>query len=391
MKEIFRNIWKVTRREIGRMLLRPLYLFASIGVMALCTFFFLSIMKRGAPQRMPVAVVDKDQSSISRRLCHETNATQSVQIALITPNFADARLAMQRGEVFGILEIPEGFYADIASFKQPTLHFYVNNAYTVGANTAYKQLLTMCNLTSGAFQREVLRKKGLPDHLIMERIQPIAISAHLIANPWGNYAIYLVSTILPGILALIVLMLTIFAIGFELKMKTSNEWLEVAGGNYTVAMIGKLIPYTIIYIVLGISCNVILFRFLHFPVMGSSGRMMLAIVMLVFAMESMAITIIGALPTLRDAISIGALYGMLGFSLSGFTYPVMNMLSVFKAWTWLIPLRHYYKIYVNEALMAGPIENTIIPMLSLAGFFLFTLLVNRRLHDAMIYNNYPLK
>jgi len=391
MKQIFLNIWKVTQREIGRMLIRPLYLFASIGVMGLCTFFFLSIMKRGAPERMPVAVVDKDQTSISRRLCHETNATQSVEIVLITPNYADARLAMQRGEVFGILEIPEGFYADIVSMKQPTLHFYVNNAYTVGANTAYKQLLTMCNLTSGAFQREVLRKKGLPDYLIMERIQPVAISSHLIGNPWGNYGIYLVSTILPGILAIIVLMLTIFAIGFELKMQTSREWLETAGGNFTVALIGKLLPYTLIYIVLGIGCNVILFRFLHFPVAGSSLRMMLAIVLLVFAMESMAITLIGALPTLRDAISIGALYGMLGFSLSGFTYPVMNMLPVFKAWTWLIPLRHYYKIYVNEALMNGPIENTIIPMLSLVGFSLFILLVARRLHNALIYNNYPLK
>jgi len=373
------------------MFIRPLYMFASVGVMVLCTVFFLSIMKRGAPERMPVAVVDHDQTSISRRLCHETNATQSVEIVLITPNFADARLAMQQGEVYGILDIPEGFYADIVSMKQPTLHFYVNNAYTVGANTAYKQLLTMCNLTSGAFQREVLRKKGLPDYLIMERIQPVSISAHLIANPWSNYAIYLVSTILPGILALVVLMLTIFAIGYELKMQSSREWLEVAGGNYTVAMIGKLMPYTVLYVVLGIGCNVILFRFLHFPVMGSSLRMMLAILLLVFAMESMAITIIGALPTLRDAISIGALYGMLGFSLSGFTYPVMNMLPPFQALTWLIPLRHYYKIYVNEALMAGPIVNTIVPMLCLTAFFLFALIASPRLHDALVNNNYPLK
>lgn len=391
MKEIFQNILKVTKRELSRMFIRPLYIFASVGVMVLCTVFFLSIMKRGAPERMPVAVVDLDQTSISRRLCHETNATQSVEIVLITPNFADARLAMQRGEVYGILEIPEGFYSDIAGFRQPTLHFYVNNAYTVGASTAYKQLLTMCNLTSGAFQREVLRKKGLPDYLIMERIQPVAISAHMLANPWSNYAIYLVSTILPGILSLVVLMLTIFAIGFELKMQTSREWLDAAGGNYTVAMIGKLIPYTILYVVLGIGCNVILFRFLHFPVAGSSWHLIGGIVLLVFAMEAMAITMIGLLPTLRDAISIGALYGMLGFSLSGFTYPVINMLPAFQALTWLIPLRHYYKIYVNEALMAGPQWNTLIPALCLTAFFVPALLVSKRLREALENNNYPLK
>lgn len=373
------------------MFVRPLYMFASVGVMVLCTVFFLSIMRHGAPERMPVAVVDHDHTSISRRFCHEMQATPSVDIVLITSEYPEARRAMQRGEVYGILEIPDGFYADLVAFKRPELHFYLNHAYTVGSNTAYKQFMTMCNLTSGAFQREVLRKKGLPDHLIMKRIQPIAIQAHMIANPWGNYAIYLVSTILPGILGLVVLMLTIFAIGFELKSKSSRQWLRTAGGNYTVAMIGKLIPYTVLYVVMGISCGVILFRFMHFPVYGSTGRLMFGLLLFVFAMEALAITIIGLLPTLRDAISIAALYGMLGFSLSGFTYPVMNMLPVFRAWANLEPLRHYYLIYVNEALMAAPAINSLPHMLALCAFFIPALLVSPRLHKALVYQNYPLK
>lgn len=374
------------------MFVRPLYIFASVGVMVLSTFFFLSIMWSGAPEQIPVAVVDADQSSISRRLCHEMQATSAVDIVLITPDYAEARRAMQRGEIFGILVIPDHFYSDLVAFKRPQLSFYTNNAYTVGASTAYKQLLTMCNLTSGAFQREVLRKKGLPDDLIMKRIQPVTIEAHMIANPWSNYAVYLVSTILPGIMSLVVLMLTIFAIGFELKCHTCHDWLRAAGGNYTIAMIGKLIPYTILYnIVLGIGCEVILFKFMHFPVNGSLTRLMLAMILLIFAMESMAICIIGTLPTLRDAVSIGALYGMLGFSLSGFTYPVMNMLPAIQAWTYLVPLRYFYRIYVNEALMAAPVINSIPLCLGLCAFFIMPLIVSPRLYKAMLYQNYPLK
>ncbi len=379
------------KRELSRMFVRPLYIFASVGVMVLSTFFFLSIMRSGAPENIPIAVVDADQTSISRRLCHEMQATPAVDIILITPDYAEARRAMQQGEIFGILVIPDHFYSDLVAFKRPQLSFYTNNAYTVGASTAYKQLLTMCNLTSGAFQREVLRKKGLPDDLIMKRIQPVTIEAHMVANPWSNYAVYLVSTILPGILSLVVLMLTIFAIGFELKCHTCHDWLRAAGGNYTIAMIGKLIPYTILYIVLGIGCEVILFKFMHFPVNGSLTRLMLAMVLLIFAMESMAICIIGALPTLRDAVSIGALYGMLGFSLSGFTYPVMNMLPAIQAWTYLVPLRYFYRIYVNEALMAAPVINSIPICLGLCAFFIMPLIVSPRLYKAMLYQNYPLK
>lgn len=373
------------------MFIRPLYLFASVGVMVLCTYFFLTLLRGGAAERMPVAVVDLDQTSISRRLTHELQATPSVDVQLITSSYPEARRAMQQGKIYGILVLPEGFYSDLVSMKRPRIDFYTTNAYTVGGNTAYKQLLTMVNLTSGAFQREVLRKKGMSDDVIMHRIQPVTISAHMIANPWGNYSIYLTAVILPGILGLVVLMMTIFAIGFELKMQTSREWLDAAGGNYTIAMIGKLIPYTILYLILGVGCMIILFRFAHFPVYGSMARLMGGMVLFVFAMEGMGIFLIGCLPTLRDAISIGALYGMLGFSLSGFTYPVMGMPPFVQALTHLVPLRHYYLIYVNEALMAAPVQDSIPEAGALCLFMLAALVVSPRLHNALIHQNYPLK
>ena len=391
MKYIFINIRRVMQRELKMMFARPLYLFASVGVMLLSTFFFLTLMQGGSAEKMPVAVVDLDQTSISRRLIHEMQATPSVDIQLITNSYPEAREAMQQGKIYGIFVIPECFYDELVSFKRPKMDFYVTNAYTVGGNTAYKQMLTMVNLTSGAFQREVLRKKGLPEDVIMHRIQPLAIEGHMVANPWGNYSVYLVSTILPGILGLICLMLTIFAIGFELKMRTSHAWLKAAGGNYTVAMIGKLIPYTLIYIILGIGCHIILYRFAGFPVYGSHTRLMFGLLLFIFAMEALGITLIGLLPTLRDALSIGALYSMLGFSLSGFTYPQMAMLPPVKALSYLEPLRYYYLIYVNEALMAAPVENSIPHMLALTGFMLASLFVAPRLYDALVYQNYPLK
>ncbi|MBR1426856.1 MAG: ABC transporter permease [Paludibacteraceae bacterium] len=379
------------QRELHMMFARPLYLFASVGVMLLSTFFFLTLMRGGTAENMPVAVVDLDQTTISRRLIHEMQATPSVDIRLVTNAYPEARLAMQQGHIYGIFVIPEGFYDDLVSLKRPQLDFYVTNAYTVGGNTAYKQMLTMVNLTSGAFQREVLRKKGFTDDVIMHRIQPLTIEGHMVANPWGNYSVYLVSTILPGILGLICLMLTIFAIGYELKMQTSHAWLRAAGSNYTVAMIGKLIPYTVIYLILGLGCHAILYRFAGFPVYGNHARLLFGMVLFIFAMEALGITLIGLLPTLRDALSIGALYSMLGFSLSGFTYPQMSMLPPVRALTYMEPLRHYYLIYVNEALMAGPVVNTIRPMLALTAFLLVSLLVAPRLCNALINQNYPLK
>ncbi len=391
MKVIFINIWRVTRRELRRITSRSIYLLASVGAMLVAIFFFMTLMERGAAENIPIAVVDHDQTTISRRVCHEMQATPSVDIIMITNSFAEAREAMQQGKLYGIFVIPEGFYSNLVAFKRPQLDFYTTNAYTVGGNTAYKQMLTMVNLASGALQREVLRKKGMTDDVIMHRIQPIAVEAHLLANPWGNYTIYLVSTVLPGILGVIALLLTVFAIGFELKTKTSTVWLRVAGGDYTVAMIGKLLPYTFIYMMLGITCHVLFYHIVGFPVMGSHLRLLWGLLLFIMAMEIMGIVLIGCMPTLRDALSVGALYSMLGFSLSGFTYPNMAMLPFVKALSNLEPLRHYYLIYVNEALLGAPAMNSVWPGLALTAFMIPALCVAPRLHRALKYQNYPLK
>ena len=165
----------------------------------------------------------------------------------------------------------------------------------------------------------------------------------------------------------------------------------VAGGNYTVAMIGKLIPYTVIYMTLGTVCYAVMFNLSGFPVLGSHLRLLLGLLLFIMAMEIMGIVLIGCLPTLRDALSVGALYSMLGFSLSGFTYPSMGMMAPIQALSWLEPLRHYYVIYVNEALMGAPASNSLPAALMLVAFMIPALCVAPRLHRALIYQNYPLK
>lgn len=390
-KENISTIFRVAKREMKIMYYKPLYFYSTIIVFFVSCIFFLSLLHEGSAEKMPIAVVDLDQSSISRRLVHEINATQGVQCDFHCATFEEARIAMQQGEVYAILVVPKNFYSDMLDFKRPTLTFYTNMAYTLAGTTAYKQLLMFANMVPGAFQREVLRKKGLPDHLIMQRIQPIAIDAHLLTNPTSNYAVYLCSVLLPGILGLIVLIITVYTLGMELKWKTSRELMAEARGNIFLALGGKFLPHTILYCLMGISLNLLLFRILHFPMMGHLWTLNLAIVLLVLAMQSMGIVIVGLLPVLRDALSIGALYGMLGFSCSGFTFPVTGMLPVFRGFVNIFPLRHYFRVYTNEAIMGNAFIDSLPMLIYLYLFLALPLTVAIRLRNAFINQNYPLK
>lgn len=384
----FKQVWN---RELKMMLSRPIYLFSTVFVMGFCYIFFLTMMREGLPERLPVAIVDLDQSSISRRFFREIQATAMTEVTLRCTSFEEARDEMQKGNIHGIIVIPRDFYKDLLAYRRPEVSFYVNNAYLIGGTLSYKDFLTMSALGSGAVQREMLRAKGLTETAIMGRIQPIIIDSHMIGNPWANYGVYLINLLLPGVLQLMILLLTIYAIGIELKNKTSRDWLEAGEGSLVAALAGKLAPYTILFSILGLAGNILLYKYVQYPMHGSLAVFSLATILYVLAYQAIGIFMIGLFPVLRDGISFAALYGILAFTYAGFTFPIEAMPPLAQGASVLFPIRHYFKIYVSEALLGTSSVNIIISFAALLAFLLLPFIVFRRLKNALINQNYPLK
>ena len=319
-----KDILKVIRRELGIIRKRPVYILASVGVLLVNAIFYISLMRDGLPHDLPIGLVDLDQSSTSRALAQQLDATQLGKV-IYYDDFHRARQDMETGRLTSYLVIPEGFNADIQAQRQPHIAYYVNSLYFVGGALAYKDILTMVNLTSGAVQRQVLRMKGVNEREIMNRIQPIVLDQHQIGNPATNYGVYLNGVLLPGILEMIVILITVYALGSEMKYGTSRHLLKIAGGSFEKALLGKMVPYAFIFTVLGITLELLLFHWLKYPLKGSLWWMFLDILLLVTASEALAVFIVELFPVLRIAISIGAIVSVLGISLAGFTFPVDEM------------------------------------------------------------------
>lgn len=385
------NISGAFWREIERIRKRPRYLAISLFLLVFSYVFFITLMDEGQPQKLPIAIVDEDGSYFSRRLTHEINTMQGVEVVAVYTNHSEARRAMQRSEIYAFMDIPEGTYNEVLTFRRPHIAFYTNNAYLMAGSLSYRSLLTIANLASGAVQREILRKKGFDENTIMGLIQPIAIEARSIGNPNANYESYLLTTILPGALGLLLLMLTTYVIGIEMKERTSRQWLHSAGNSLAAALIGKLLPYFLIFTLLGILGDIILFGFLHYPMDGSLLIVILSTLLYLAATQAISVLLISALPSLRLALSVSALYGVMSFSLSGFTYPVSQMFTALQGIVNLFPLRHYYQIYITNAMYATGGWQLLRPMLALSLFAILPLFVYKRLHKALIYLNYPQK
>ena len=384
----WQRIIAVARRELRIIRQRPIYLLGSVGVIAFCAIFFLTFLKDGLPSDVPIGLVDYDYSSTSRNFCQQLDATQLGKVVHYD-SFAAAREDMNRGKIAAVCVVPVGMNDDIQANRQPKITFYVNGLYFVSGALAWKDLLQMVNLTNGAVQRQAFRARGYNDSQIMGMIRPVDVDVHQIGNVGTNYNYYLSSVLLPGVLEMIVIIVLIYSLGAELKYGTSRHLLQTSGNSIVTALAGKLLVWTLTFSAIGLILILLLFHRLHFPLAGSIWNMFLGIFLMIFASEAIAIFILEMLPVPRLALSIGALYSVLGFSLSGFTLPIEAMPPYIQGLAAAFPLRHYYLFYVQEAIFGAGFAGWWKQVIYLLIFMLLPLIGLVRLKKAYIHQNFP--
>lgn len=380
----------VARRELRVWRNRPIYLLGSVVTIALCAIFYLTFLQAGVPSDVPIGIVDNDNSTLTRNFIQQLDATQlgkTIEYA----SFAEAREDMQKGRITSVCVLPEGMYADVQAQRQPEFTFYVNTLYFLGGSLAYKDILQMINLTSGAVQRSVLRMKGVNEHAIAGRLRPVDLDIHMIGNPTMNYGSYLANMMLPGVLEMIIIIIIIYSFGTELKYGTSRHLLRTAGDNMADAMGGKLALYTLLFLGIGYSLVFLLYRQMGFRFEGVVARMLTDMTLLVISSECVGVFIIGCIPVLRFALSIGALLSVMAFSLTGFTLPVEAMPPYIQGIAEIFPLRHYYQFYVQEGIFGAGFAGWYKEVIHMLIYLFLPLLVMRRLEKAYIYQNYPKK
>lgn len=330
--------------------------------------FFTTLMEEGQPVDMPVGVVDNDNTTTTRKLTRMLDSFQSSKVVAHYPSVDDARHAMQKGEIYGFMYFPKHTTDELLASRQPKISFYYSNTSITAGSLIFKDMKTMATLGSAAVGQATLQAKGYRPELIMPALQPIVVDLHAIGNPWVNYNIYLSTMIVPGCFLLFIFLLTPYCFGTELKFGTSHELLGKAGGNSFIAIIGKLIPHTIIYSLVMIGIMVYMFGYLNFPAPGGIGRIAMLGLLTVIGAQGFGLTVFALIPSLRMSMSICSLMGVLSFSMVGSAFPIFAMDVPLQALSWLFPLRHYYMIYQLCVFNTYPLADAFSHIACLIGF-----------------------
>jgi len=378
----------IIKREVKRLVSRRIYFFCMLVAPIVCLVFFISLMQEGLPINLPIAVVDMDNTATSRNLIRQLDAFKQTKVVQQTASFTEARIAMQKGDVYGIYYIPEGFSTEAASGKQPQLSFYINGTYLITSSLLFNDMKTTSVLAGVSVGLQTGLAHGYTTEQIMAQLQPIVIDTHPLGNPWLNYSVYLNNTLFPGILQLMIFLVTVFCIGSEIKEGTSREWLLSGNQSLAVSLVGKLLPHTVIFTLVGFMGCAVLYGFHSFPLQSGWLPMLTAMFLLVIASQAIGVFMIGVLPTLRLGLSFASLSGMLSFSVIGFSFPVSGMHPAIQALAESFPLRHYFLIYVDQALNGRHLMYSLSEYCWLLGFLILPFLIRNNLKGALLYFKY---
>jgi ABC-2 type transport system permease protein len=371
-------------RELLILRRNHIYRFCMVVFPLLAIFFFTSLMDDGLPTAMPVGVVDLDNTSTSRALCRRLDGFQMSKVVARYPSVTEARRAIQQNKIYGFLYIPKGTTDELLSSRQPKISYYYSYTTLAAGALLMKDLKTISTLGSAAVGQATLQARGFTDAQIQTLLQPIRVDLHQIANPWTSYNVYLTTMMVPGMIMLFIYLITAYSLGTEIKFGTSKEWMAMADNRIVLALLGKFIPQTLIFLSVVYAYEWYVFYHLGFPHLGGPWLMVFIGLMQVLSAQGFGILVFGLTPSLRMSMSICSLWGVLSFSMAGSAFPVMGMDAPLQSLSWLFPLRHYYMLYQICIFNGYPLLEAWFHFVALAAFMLMPWFVIKKLKNVML-------
>ncbi len=328
-------------RELHRMTSRRIYLVAAVVLPLFLIAFMATIFGTGQMEHIPIGVVDADNTASSRSVVRNIAAVPTFEVRHHYADDAAARAAVQRKDIYGYLSIPPRFEADMLRGEGATLSYYYHYALlAVGGEvmSAFEQALIPVRMAPIVVEAVTL---GATEESIETFLLPMTSDDHALYNPSLNYSTYLTLPIFYIMFQILVLLVTLYAIGSERKEGCSHSWLASAHGNILVALTGKLLPYTLLFICEALLANVVFFYWVGIPFAGDMCLFSLLTVIFVLATQSVAVLLYTLLPALSFVISIVSMVGSLGATLSGLTFPLPAMHPIVQYAALLFPVRHF--------------------------------------------------
>ena len=299
-------------------------------------------------KNIPTAVLDQDQTQISRRFIDSFTQSRYFTIVGRLGTMSQVDGVFDRGDARAIVMIPPGFSDDIAAGRQGEVAVLMDGSEP---NTA--QLgQTYATGLSRSFDVRVIGQRVAAAGLGGATPRGVTPSVRVWYNPEARSAVFLV----PGLIVILTMMVTVQQTANTLVRERENGTLEqlvVSPIRRIELMVGKVLPWMLLagLNVLVISAfGLLVFRV---PFRGDVFTFALGSFLFVLCCLGLGLFISSRASSTEVANQIALIVSFLpGFMFSGFVFPLANIPVVLRAASYLFPAR-YFMVVTRSVFLKG--------------------------------------
>lgn len=332
------------------------------------------IFSQAIARDLPVGVLDLQHSTLSRQLVRELDATATLKVDHTFSEISAAKKALVGNEIYAYLVIPKNFDRDIYLANPPQVSIFYNSQFIlIGKliNSAALQAHGRFNAQVGALKQ--LAKGNNSTLSAVAKTVVLRTQITPLFNKNSNYAQFLVSSIVPALWQISIVVSTILFL-------TANHRLyglkKIAAGNplkNLLSMCGFYLPF---FLAQGIAFLLWFYSSLDWPMEGSLLPLIFA--QLITAIASMIMSCLFFFLTLdaARAMSFAGAFSAPSFAFMGITFPVTDMNALARIWRELLPISHYIEAQISQVSYGASAWETLSRFTpSMVGYLLPLLLV----------------
>lgn len=321
-----------------------------------------------------MAVFDHDGSRQSRDLIGAFANSTYFDITMLAYNDADITNALDSGRAKIALIIPVDYSRDLARGHKTPVQALVDGSDSATASTVVGYFGNTLQQQNVKIIMQALARIGRGSNA---SFTPINLQTRF----WYNPELKSVNYIVPGLIAVILMMLATILTSATVVRERERGTIEpllVSPVQPVELMLGKLIPYTLIAFFDVVLVTIVGVEVFHVPLRGSPALVLVLSGVFVIASLGIGLFISSIAPSQQSAMmASGLLMQLPSMMLSGFIFPITSMPTVIRLLTNIIPAAHFIKILREIFLKGSGLQMVWKPslMLLLLGIFVVGLAI----------------
>lgn len=308
--------------------------------------------------------IDHDHTSTSRALIEKFNASTFFNVLTDFPSQAQASSAMLKGNVDVVLEIPLYFERDFEKEKHAALGVTVNAIDGAAAGVENVYVTQIIQRFNKELKIEASKFSSLQN-------QPINITT--IPSFWYNKTLNYKTFMVPGILVLLVTMITLFLSGMNIvreKEIGTLEQINVTPIKKSQFIIGKLFPFLILGLVI-LSVGLLIAKLIfNVPMVGSLLLMYFYTTLYILVILGIGLFISNFTDTQQQAMFIAWFFMVIFILMSGLFTPIESMPKWAQTITDFNPVKYFVQV-MRMVMLKGSGFVDILPQLLKTALYAF--------------------